>query len=134
MVSFLQISFKGKHFIIVIVLVTVFSPINGHYKTRTPLITGKTFFHWPISGQNLIKNFLKAGQVISGHSNERKLLSSRNSKFVFFSLQLADGPKFLQTGIEKMTKLNGLLSIYFKKPRNFRNFVFKLLFYSFFWP
>ena len=32
----------------------------------------------------------------------------------FFSLQLADSPKFLEIRIEKMIKLNGFLSIYFK--------------------
>ena len=48
---------------------TVFSPINGHSKRRTPLISGQFFFHRPNFGQSLIKNFLKGGQVISGHSN-----------------------------------------------------------------
>ena len=32
----------------------------------------------------------------------------------FFSLHLADSPKFLETRTEKMTKLKGFLSIYFK--------------------
>ena len=36
---------------------TVFSPINGHSKMRTPLISGQSFFHWPNSGQSLIKTF-----------------------------------------------------------------------------
>ena len=49
--------------------VRVFSPINGHSKRRTPLISGHFFFHWSNSGQSLIKNFLKGGQVISGHYN-----------------------------------------------------------------
>ena len=43
----------------------------------------------------------------------------------FLTLQLADSPKFSENGIEKMTKLNGFLIIYFKE-----NFAFKLLFYS----
>ena len=94
---------------------TVFSPINGHSKRRTHLISGQFFFHRPNCGQSLIKNFLKGGQVISGHFNKRTLLSARSSKFGLFSLQLADSPKFLETGIKKMTKLNGFLSIYFKQ-------------------
>ena len=49
--------------------VTVFSPINGQSKRQTPLISGQFFFHWSNSGQSLLKNFLKGGQVISGHSN-----------------------------------------------------------------
>ena len=48
---------------------TVFSPINGHSKRRTPLIRGQFFFHRLNSGQSLIKNFLKGEQVISGHFN-----------------------------------------------------------------
>ena len=44
----------------------------------------------------------------------------------FFSLQLAGSPKLLETRIEKMTKLNGFLGIYFKHLETF-----KLLFYSF---
>ena len=27
------------------------------------------FFHQPNSGQSLLKNFLKGGQVVNGHSN-----------------------------------------------------------------
>ena len=49
--------------------ITVFSPIKGHSKRRTPLISGQFYFHRPNSGQSLIKNFLKGGQAISGHSN-----------------------------------------------------------------
>ena len=65
---------------------TVFSPINGHSKTWTSLISGQFFFQRPNSGQSLIKNLLKGGQVIRGHSNYRTLLSARNSKFgLFFS-------------------------------------------------
>ena len=48
---------------------TVFSPINEHSKRPTTLISGQFFFHRPNFGQSLIKNFLKGGQVISGHSN-----------------------------------------------------------------
>ena len=48
---------------------TVFSPINEHSKRRTPLISRTFLFHRPNSDQSLIKNFLKGGQVISGHSN-----------------------------------------------------------------
>ena len=69
---------------------TVFSPINGHSKRLTPLISGQSFFQRSNSGESLIKNL------------------------AFFSLQLADSPKFLETTIEKITKLNGFLSIYFK--------------------
>ena len=47
---------------------TVFSPINGHCKQLTPLISGQFLFHRPNSGQNLIK-LSKGGQGISGHSN-----------------------------------------------------------------
>ena len=49
--------------------ITVISPINGHSKRRTSLISGQFFFHRPNSGQNLIKNFEKGGQLISGHCN-----------------------------------------------------------------
>ena len=47
---------------------TVHFPINGLSEKRTPLISGQ--FHFPLrnSGQTLIKDFLKTGQVISGHS------------------------------------------------------------------
>ena len=48
---------------------TVFSPMNGHSKRRTPLISEQFFFHRPNSGQSLIKYFLKGGQLLSGHSN-----------------------------------------------------------------
>ena len=50
-------------------LCTVFSAINGHSKRCTALIRGQFFFLRPNSGQSLIKNFPKGGQVISGHSN-----------------------------------------------------------------
>ena len=49
-------------------MATVFSPINGHSKRRTPLISEQFAFHRVNSGQSLIKHFLKGGQVISGHS------------------------------------------------------------------
>ena len=47
---------------------TVLSPINGHSKKRTPLISGRIYFPRRNSGQTLIKNFLKSGQAISGPS------------------------------------------------------------------
>ena len=47
---------------------TVLSPINGHSKKRTPLVSGWFYFPRRNSGQTLIKNFLKSEQVISGHS------------------------------------------------------------------
>ena len=56
---------------------TVFSPINGHSKRRTPLISGQFFFHQPNSGQSLIKNFLKGGQVTSGRF---KIFRNQNRK------------------------------------------------------
>ena len=43
---------------------TVFSPINGYSKNRTP----RDYFPRRNSGQTLMKNFLKSGQVISAHS------------------------------------------------------------------
>ena len=46
---------------------TVLSPINGHSKKRTPLISGRFYFLQINSGQTLIKNFPKSRQVISGH-------------------------------------------------------------------
>ena len=48
---------------------TAFFPISRHFKRQTPLISGQFFFHRQNSGQSLIKNFLKDGQVISGNSN-----------------------------------------------------------------
>ena len=47
---------------------TVLSPINGHSKKQTPLISGQIYFPWRNYGQTLIKNFLKSGQAISGPS------------------------------------------------------------------
>ena len=38
---------------------TVLSPISGHSKKRTPLISGQFFFHRPFSSQSLIENFIK---------------------------------------------------------------------------
>ena len=48
--------------------ITVISPINGHSKKRTPLISGRIYFLRRNSGQTLIKNFIKSGQAISGPS------------------------------------------------------------------
>ena len=83
---------------------TVFYPINGHSKTRTPLISGQFFFHRPNSGQSLIKSFLKGGQVISGHSKIFRNQNRKNDKIERFSKYLFQA---------------------------FRNFAFKLFFYSF---
>ena len=47
---------------------TILSPINGHSKKRTPLISGRIYFPRRNSGQTLIKSFLRSGQVISGPS------------------------------------------------------------------
>ena len=47
---------------------TFLSPINGPSKKRTPLASLPFSFLRRNSGQTLIKNFLKSGQVISGHS------------------------------------------------------------------
>ena len=75
---------------------TVFSPINGHSKRQTLLISGQLFFHQPNSGQSLIKNFLKGEQVINGHYFLHEIVD-----LAFFSLQLADSPKFLDARIKK---------------------------------
>ena len=53
----------------------------------------KNSFPQQNSSQILIKNFLKSGQVISGHSISRTLFSGQTnlfSLFFFFSLQLVD--------------------------------------------
>ena len=47
---------------------TVLSPIKGHAKKWAPLVSGRFYFPWRNSRQTLMKNFLKSGQVISGHS------------------------------------------------------------------
>ena len=39
--------------------ITVFSPINGHFKRGTPLISEQFVFHQPNSGQILIKKLSK---------------------------------------------------------------------------
>ena len=44
--------------------------------------------------------------LINGHYFLHEIVN-----LAFFSLQLADSPKFLETRIEKMTELNGFLSI-----------------------
>ena len=67
---------------------TVFSPINEHSKTRTPLISRHFFF---------------TDTLINGHYFLHEIVN-----LAMFSLQLADSPKFLETTLEKMTKLNGL--------------------------
>ena len=46
----------------------VLSPIKGHAKKWAPLVSGRFYFPQRNSGQTLMKNFLKSGQVISGHS------------------------------------------------------------------
>ena len=47
---------------------TVLSPINGHSKKRTSLVSGRFYYLRQNPGQTLIKNFLKSGQVINRHS------------------------------------------------------------------
>ena len=50
----------------------------------------KNSFPQQNSSQILIKNFLKSGQVISGHSVSRTLFSGQTSLFsLFFSLSLS---------------------------------------------
>ena len=46
----------------------VLSPINEHSKKQTPLVCGRFYFPLQNSGQTLMKNFLKSGQVISRNS------------------------------------------------------------------
>ena len=41
--------------------------INGHSKKQTPLVSGWFYFPLRNSGRTLTKNFLKSGQVLSGH-------------------------------------------------------------------
>ena len=48
---------------------TVLSPINGHSKKRTPLVSGWFIFPGEILVKLSLKNFLKSGQVISRHSS-----------------------------------------------------------------
>ena len=93
---------------------TVVSSINGHSKSRTSVISRQVFFHPPNSGQSLIKNFLKGGQVISGYCN-RHYFTHKIVTLAFFSLQLEDSPKFLETRIEKMTKLQSYELCYVMK-------------------
>ena len=54
----------------------------------------KNSFPQQNSSQILIKNFLKSGQVISGHSVSRTLFSGQTSLFslFFFSLSLSLSP------------------------------------------
>ena len=47
---------------------TVLSPIKGNAKKWVPLVSGRFYFPRRNSGQTLMKNFLKSGQVISRHS------------------------------------------------------------------
>ena len=47
--------------------------------------------------------------LINGHYFPHEIVN-----LAFFSLQVADSLKCLETRIEKMTKLKGFLSIYFK--------------------
>ena len=91
---------------------TVFSSINGHSKRWMPLISGQFFFHRPNSGQSLIKNFhKKADTKLAGTLNNGYYFLHEIVNLGFFTLQIVDGPKVLETRIEKMTKLNGFSSI-----------------------
>ena len=66
-------------------------PINGQSNRRTPLLSGRFYFPWQNPGQTLIKNFLKNGQEISGHSVYWTLFFAQTSLCsLFFFLQLAD--------------------------------------------
>ena len=69
---------------------TLLSAINGHSKRRAPIISRRFYFPRQNSGQAPIKNFLKSGQVISGHSVWRAFFSARIGLFSLFSLQLKD--------------------------------------------
>ena len=60
---------------------TVLSPINGHSKRQTTLISWRFYFPLRNSVQTLIKNFLKSVEVISGHSFQRALLSAQTGLF-----------------------------------------------------
>ena len=51
--------------------VTVFSPIKGHSKRWTPLISGQFFFQRPNSGQSLIKRTA----LIKGHYLLHKIVN-----------------------------------------------------------
>ena len=64
----------------------VLSPINGHSKRRTTLISAQFYFPRRNSIQTLIKIFLKSGQIISGLCFLQELLYLA----FFFSLQLPD--------------------------------------------
>ena len=55
------------------------------------MINGRFYFPRRNSGQTLTKNLLISGQIISGHSVQQSLFSSRTGLFnLFFSPQLAD--------------------------------------------
>ena len=61
-------------------------PINGQSNRRTPLLSGRFYFPWQNPAQTLIKNFLKSGQEISGHSVYWTLFFAQTSLFsLFFS-------------------------------------------------
>ena len=69
-------------------VVTVSSPINGHSKRRTTLISGQIFFHRPLPSQNLVKKLSKVdGQLADA------IFLHQIAKMPYFLLQLADGPE-----------------------------------------
>ena len=83
--------------------ITVFSPINGHFKKRTPLISEQFVFHRPNSGQILIKKLSKK------RTGNYFLYEIVNLAFFFSPISWQ-----LETRIEKITKLDCFLSICFK--------------------
>ena len=109
---------------------TVVSPINGHSNQRTPPISGQFSLHRQNLGQTLIENFLKSGQGISGHSNQRTLFSARKCIFYFFLPPFSGHPKNFSDQSRDNNKKTRLsyVYIYFK---HLKRFYIKLIFHCF---